>query len=172
MSYSTIIIEVKRLRFHITPKSPDSWKVLARPKPYLPSCFESLEVSYLTEFSSDYLLTNTSRLAQLDNDKAGLISSLFNVASSQDESFHQSHQLQIQCLHHGSTKPYLCSTFWAPFLSPLLYRWQFAVCTSWLQCKTNSWLFNSRQDLVTALLAESLLTLLILLFRMLHNVFE
>jgi len=37
----------------------------------------------------------------------GLISSLFNVASSQDVPFHQLQQLQ--CLHHGSNKAYLCS---------------------------------------------------------------
>jgi len=38
-----------------------------------------------------------------------LISSLFNVASSRDVPFHQ--PLQLQCLHHGSTKAYLCSPF-------------------------------------------------------------
>ena len=37
----------------------------------------------------------------------GLISSLFNAASSQDVPFHQLQQLQ--CLDHGSTKAYLCS---------------------------------------------------------------
>ena len=37
----------------------------------------------------------------------GLISSLFNVASSGDMPFHQLQQLQ--CLYHGSTEAYLCS---------------------------------------------------------------
>ena len=51
----------------------------------------------------------------------GLISSLFNIALSQDVLFCQ--PLQLQCLHCGSTKAYLCS----PFLSPLPHRWRFAV---------------------------------------------
>jgi len=37
----------------------------------------------------------------------GLISSLLNIASSGDVPFRQPQQLQ--CLHHGSTKAYLCS---------------------------------------------------------------
>jgi len=62
----------------------------------------------------------------------GLISSLFNIALSQGMSFCQLQQLQ--CLHHGFAKGYvlLC----APFLSPLLYGWRFAVCALWLQCET------------------------------------
>ena len=44
----------------------------------------------------------------------GLISSLFNVASSQDVILCQLQQLQ--CLQHGSTKAYLCSPlFFTPF---------------------------------------------------------
>ena len=38
----------------------------------------------------------------------GLISSLFNVASSQNVPFYRPQQ-QLQCLHHGSTKVNLCS---------------------------------------------------------------
>ena len=41
----------------------------------------------------------------------GLISSLFNVASSGDVPFRQPKQLQ--CLHHGSTKAYLCSPLYS-----------------------------------------------------------
>ena len=37
----------------------------------------------------------------------GLISSLFNIASSGDVPFCQLQQLQ--CLHHGSSESYLCS---------------------------------------------------------------
>ena len=53
----------------------------------------------------------------------GQISSLFNVEMPH---FHQ--LLQLQCLHHGSTKASLCS----PFLSPPPWRWQFAFAASWL----------------------------------------
>ena len=46
------------------------------------------------------------------------------------------HQLlELQCLHHGSRKAYLCSPL-SPFLSPLLCKWRFAVSVLWLQCKT------------------------------------
>jgi len=63
----------------------------------------------------------------------GLISSLFNVALSRDVRFHLSQQLQ--CLHHGSTKAKFV-LLWAPFLSSLLCRWQFAVHTLWFWCET------------------------------------
>jgi len=44
----------------------------------------------------------------------GLISSLFNVASSRDVPFHQ--PLQLQCSYGGSTKAYLCSPLFSiPF---------------------------------------------------------
>ena len=72
-----------------------------------------------------------------------LISSLFNVASSQDVPFCQ--PLQIQCSYHGSTKAYLCS----PFLSPLLRRWQFVVAP----------LRGFTEDLVNAVIAEVFNTL-------------
>ena len=39
----------------------------------------------------------------------GLISSLFNVASSRDVPFRQ--PLQLQSSHHGFTKAYLCYIF-------------------------------------------------------------
>ena len=71
-----------------------------------------------------------------------LISSLFNVSLSQDVPFPQLQQLQ--CLHHGSL---LC----APFLSPLLRRWQFVAHVLWLRCKTR----------VSAELAGALLTLFV-----------
>jgi len=70
----------------------------------------------------------------------GLISSLFNVASSRDVPFCQ--LLQLQCSHHGSTKVLLCF--------PLPRRWRFAVYTLWLRCETR----------VSAVLAEVLLTYL------------
>ena len=77
----------------------------------------------------------------------GLISSLLNVASSQDVPFHQ--PLQLQCSHHGSTKAYLCSPLFL-ILSPLPHRWQFAVAP----------LHGSVEDLVIALIAEVLNSLL------------
>jgi len=44
----------------------------------------------------------------------GLISSLFNVALSGDVPFRQPQQ--FQCLHHGSTKAFLCSLLYSiPF---------------------------------------------------------
>ena len=42
----------------------------------------------------------------------GLISSLFNVTSSQDVPFLQ--PLQLQCSYHGSIEAYLCSPFFSP----------------------------------------------------------
>jgi len=41
------------------------------------------------------------------NKATGLISSLFDIASSGDVPFRQPQQLQ--CLHHGATEAYLCS---------------------------------------------------------------
>ena len=43
----------------------------------------------------------------------GLISSLFNVASSGDVPFCQ--PLQLQCSYHGSTKAHLCSALFLPY---------------------------------------------------------
>ena len=68
----------------------------------------------------------------------GLISSLFNVASSWDVPFCQ--PLHLQCSRHGSTKAYLCS----PFLSRLPSRWQFAVAP----------LCGFMEDSVTAVIVE------------------
>jgi len=59
--------------------------------------------------------------------------SLINVTLSGDVPFHPVQQLQ--CLHHGSTKDYLCSPLSSIF-SPLPRRWQFAICVLWLRCET------------------------------------
>ena len=49
----------------------------------------------------------------------GLIFSLINVTSSRDVPFR--HPQQLQCLHHGSTKGYLCSPlFFIPFYTTAL----------------------------------------------------
>ena len=63
----------------------------------------------------------------------GLISSLFNVASSRDVPLRQPQQLQ--CSHHGFTKNYLCYPLYS-ILSHLARRWRFAVRTLWLLCET------------------------------------
>jgi len=73
----------------------------------------------------------------------GLISSLFNIASSRDVPFRQ--PLQLQFLHHGSTKAYLCS----PFLSPPPHMRQFVVAP----------LHGFMEDLVTTMIAEVFNTL-------------
>jgi len=52
-----------------------------------------------------------------------LISSLFNVVSSGDVSFHQPRQLR--CLHHGSTKAYLCSPLYS---IPFSFTVQVTIC--------------------------------------------
>ena len=76
----------------------------------------------------------------------GLISSLSNVVSSRDMSFHQ--LKQIQCLHHGYTKAYLCSPFPSPPLQIkqhthyLIDNWGMYLndqtngifCNSWSHC--------------------------------------
>jgi len=91
-----------------------------------PSCYESLKFLFNRFF---YWLTDSLTISLMPSDKhnlittetMGLISSPFNVASSQDMPFCKLQHLQ--CSHHGPTKAYLCS----PFLSPLPRRWQFAV---------------------------------------------
>ena len=75
----------------------------------------------MTDFSADWLSDWLSKHNSITTKVMGLISSLFNIASSRNVPFCQ--PLQLQCLHHGSTKAYLCS----PFLSSLLCRWWFAV---------------------------------------------
>jgi len=59
------------------------------------------------EWPLHYFLTNAFRQALLMAVATGLISSLFNVASSWDIPFGQTQWLH--CLHHGSTEAYLCS---------------------------------------------------------------
>ena len=62
-----------------------------------------------------------------------LISSLFNVTSSQNVPFLQPQQLQ--CLHHGSTEAYLCSPLSSISFSTAA---QMTICGTsiWLQCET------------------------------------
>ena len=60
-----------------------------------------------------------------------LISSLFNVTSSQDMPFRQLQQLQ--CLYHGSSE----LTF-VLLCAPLPRRWWFVVHALWLWCKTRA----------------------------------
>ena len=55
---------------------------------------------------TDYLMPSDQR-NPITTRAMGSISSLVNVASSQDVPFRQ--PLQLQCSHHGSTKAYLCS---------------------------------------------------------------
>jgi len=50
----------------------------------------------------------------------GLISLLLNIASSQDVPFCQSQQ-QLQCLHYGSIKAYLCSPLFSIPFSTVTY---------------------------------------------------
>ena len=71
----------------------------------------------------------------------GSISSLFNITSSRDVPFHQ--PLQLQYLHHGSTKAYLCSPL---FLIPFSTTKQ---VTIWVAP-----LHSFAEDLVIALIAE------------------
>ena len=78
-----------------------------------------------------------------------LLSLLQDVVSSQDMPFCQPQQLQ--CLHHGSTKAYLCSP---------LYSITFFTTAQETICSTS--VMTSMQELVTTLLAELLLTLFFL----------
>jgi len=109
------------------------------------SCYEILKISYLTEVSTDWpiWLMPSDKHNSITAQAMGLISSLFNVALSRDVPFHQ--PLQLQYLHHGSTKAYLSS----PFLSPLLHWWQYALAL----------LHGFMEDLVTAVIAEVFNTL-------------
>ena len=87
----------------------------------------------LTDWLTDsltHLLMPSYKHNRITAKATGLIFALFDVVSSKDVLFHQMQQLQ--CLHHGSTKAYLCS----PFLSPLPHRWRFVVHALWPQCKT------------------------------------
>jgi len=96
----------------------------------------------MTDYPTNWLMPSDKRNS-ITAKAIGLISSLFNVASSRDVPFHQ--LLQLQCSHHGSTKAYLCS----PFLSWLPRRWRFAVAP----------LRGFMETLVTAVIAEVLNTL-------------
>ena len=73
----------------------------------------------------------------------GLISSLFNIASSGGVPF-TNHSNFNACIMKLTF-----ALFYAPFLSPLLLSWQLVMRRLWLQCKT--W--------VSAVLTISLLTL-------------
>ena len=88
--------------------SRQDWLGIAKPKNVFRSTIEVmkfLKISYLAEFSTDALLTNYNAFRQA-----------FNVTSSRDMPFCQ--RQQLQCLHHGSTKAYLCSLC-AQLISPL-----------------------------------------------------
>jgi len=84
---------------------------------------------WLIDWLTDLLMPSDKRNSIMAIATA-LISSLLNVASSQDVPFRQPQQLQ--CLHHGSNKTFLCS----PFLSPLACRWRFAIHILWLRSET------------------------------------
>ena len=58
---------------------------------------------------------------------AGLISSLFNVASFGHMPFCQ----QFQCLHHGSTNAYLCTPLFYSFI-----RYHVDKDLQYMQCET------------------------------------
>ena len=75
---------------------------------------------WLTNWLTDWLtplLMPSDKHNSITAIATALISSLFNVTLSRNVPFRQPQQLQ--CLHHGSTKAYLCF----PFLSPLPHRW-------------------------------------------------
>ena len=102
----------------------EHWLGIAKPKNVFRSTTINLciiflwnfKISYLTDFSTDWLsdwLMPSDKRNSITAKAMGLISSLFNVASSRDMPFHQ--PLQLQCLHHRSTKAYLCSLFVIPF---------------------------------------------------------
>jgi len=78
-----------------------------------------LKISFLTDYSTDWLsdyVMPSDKWNSITTKAMGLISSLFNIASSQDVPFCQ--PLQLQCLHHGSNKAYLCSPLFSiPFLT-------------------------------------------------------
>ena len=92
---------------------------------------------WLTIWLTDYLMPSDKHNS-ITTRAMGLISSLFNVASSRDVPFCQ--PLQLQYSHHGSTKAYLCS--W--FLSTLPHKWWFVIAP----------LHGFVEGLVIALIAE------------------
>jgi len=95
---------------------------------------------WLTVWLSYYLMPSDKHNS-ITTRAMGSISSLFNIVSSRDVPFCQ--PLQLQYLHHGSTKAYLCSPFsW--FLSPLPHRWRYVVAP----------LHGFVEDLVIVLIAE------------------
>ena len=100
---------------------------------------------WLTIWLIDYLtdwLTPSDKRNTINTKSMSLISSLFNITSSQDVPFHQ--PLQLQCSHHDSTKACLCSSLFSiPFFTTA-YRWQFAVAP----------LRGFMKNLVTAVIAE------------------
>ena len=73
---------------------------------------------WLTDWLTDWLfplLIPWDKCNSITAIATALISSLFNVASSRGVPFHQP-QLQLQCLHDGSTKAYLYSPLYSiPF---------------------------------------------------------
>jgi len=71
-------------------------------------------LTYLTDWLTIWL-TPSDKHSLIASNVMGLISSLFNVASSRNVPFCQLQQLQ--CLHHGSTKAYLCSPLFSILFS-------------------------------------------------------
>ena len=73
-------------------------------------------LTYLFTYFLTYLLTYLLMPSEKHNSRTAwardLISSLINVASSQDVPFHQPQLLQLQCLHHGAT--------FEPFCAPII----------------------------------------------------
>ena len=69
---------------------------------------------WLTILLSDYLMPSDKHNS-ITAKAMGSISSLFNVALSREVPFCQ--PLQLQCLHHGSTKAYLCSPLFSILFS-------------------------------------------------------
>ena len=160
LSYSTIVLYIGIIKVwgFLPPTNQPNisfvtawqhWLDIAKPKNVFRSTLIKLLRNFknflfnrfFTDWLSDYLidcLMPSDKCNSITTRAMDLISSLFNVILSRDVPFHQ--LLQLQYLHHGSTKTYLCS--W--FLSPLPHRWRFMVAP----------LHGFVEDLVIALIAE------------------
>ena len=96
-------------------------------------------------------LMSSDKCNSITGETTGFIFALSDVALSWDVPFRQLQQ--FHCLHHSSTKAYLCS----PFLSPLPHWWQFTIHLLWLQCKgrvrtvSKYLLYFAKQDWYTLL---------------------
>jgi len=128
-------------------------------KTFALNCYEIFKISYLTDFSTDWLtiwltiwLMPSDKCNSITAKAIGLISSLFNVTSSQDVPFANccSFNAHIMVLPK-LTFVLLCS--W--FLFPLLCRWRFVVAL----------LRGFMEDLVTEVIAEVFNTLFFCLNR-------